>query len=72
MSDYNYLFEIESRKKEIGHRIKEERNKARLTQEELRQAMGIGSRQTVIKLESGTAVPSIDHLVKLCSKTAEI
>ncbi len=51
---------------EIGDRIREQREKKELSQEDLAERMGV-SNQTISRLETGTSVAKIDTLLRLAS-----
>ena len=48
----------------LGERIKEERTKAKMSQEKLAELVGV-SRQAVTKWESGLSSPSTDNLFRI-------
>lgn len=52
-------------RKGIGKRLQEARERARMSQEDVKEAMGLASRQAVSKWERGEAMPSADAWYKL-------
>lgn len=53
-------------RKNIGNRIKKERNNIGLTQEELSIKLGLNNKSSVSQYEKGDAVPSDDIKLKMC------
>lgn len=51
---------MELNKKEIGNRIKKERNNLGITQEELAIKLGLNNKSSISQYESGDAIPSDD------------
>jgi transcriptional regulator with XRE-family HTH domain len=49
----------------IGKRLQEARERARMSQEDVRDALGLGSRQAVSKWERGETMPSSDAWERL-------
>lgn len=63
----NIIFEeYEKRKTKIGQRIREERKKLNLTQDEFKNKISISSRQTVARWESGKVLPSMSDFLCMC------
>lgn len=60
------LEQCEKRKEKIGHRIREERKKLNLTQDEFKDKIFISSRQTVARWESGKVLPSMSDFLCMC------
>lgn len=56
----------EKRKVEIGQRIREERRKQNLTQDEFKDKIFISSRQTIARWESGRVLPSMADFLAMC------
>lgn len=57
---------IEGRKREIGQRIALERNALGLSQDELKEIIHIGTRQTIWKWETGKNLPTMRDFLELC------
>lgn len=55
----------EEARKAIGKRLHEARERARMSQDDVRKALGLESRQAVSKWERGEAMPSADAWEKL-------
>lgn len=57
---------IENKKKLIGERIKQERNKMNLTQDEFKEKIHISARQTIARWENGKVLPSLEDMLVMC------
>lgn len=53
--------------KKIGQRIKEERKKIKLSQQELADKIFISSRQTIANWENGSSKPQLEDMICLCN-----
>ena len=58
-SKYDYVI--------IGTRIRQERERKNMSQDELAEQLEIKSRQTIGKWENGESCPSLDNLVDMCN-----